>query len=118
MRSIFCIAGLLLVSCQESIIEFVVHNQSDSQIDTVKVTSSDSLATFEIISINPNSQNKGFLDLANVIKTDGDYIIEVNSKGQNRSIHCGYYTNGWPSEEIIDIYVTSDSIKCKATLRK
>jgi hypothetical protein len=69
-----------------------------------------------MVNIKPSSQNRALLDMSNVIKVDGDYIIEIKTKGQNKLKHYGYYTNGWPCEEKIDIYVTNDTIRYKPTL--
>jgi hypothetical protein len=61
----------------------------------------------------PNELVELRLDLADIPKTDGHYIIEYDIKDSSIVRHFGYYTNGYPINSGFDIGIQVDTILIK-----
>lgn len=104
---------LTLVSCDylKKGVEVKIVNNSDGAITDVVFTTSENFETIEFDSIDANKSVKGFLSMKEN-KVDGHYLIKLTRKnGEIESKEIGYYSNGVPIEEIIEIKITNDSIK-------
>jgi len=103
---------LTLFSCNsfENGVEVKIDNNSDETITDIVFTTSENLETIEFESIDTNKSVKGFLSMEKN-KVDGTYLIKFTRKnGKIESKEIGYYSNGIPLEEIIEIKITNDSI--------
>jgi hypothetical protein len=98
-------------------VELIIHNESDEMIDSVRVWTSDRKATIKLIDIKTGERKSDFLDMTKISKTDGDYILQINSNGTFKNKNMGYYTNGFSSDETIDVYVKNDTITYVQKLR-
>ena len=47
-----------------------------------------------------------------ILKVDGNYHVEINTPGVTKINNIGYYTNGAPIDENINIHYFDDSVKC------
>jgi antitoxin component YwqK of YwqJK toxin-antitoxin module len=104
---------LTLVSCNylNQGVEVKIDNNSDETITDIVFTTSENLEIVEFESIDTNKSVKGFLSMKKN-KVDGTYLIKFTRKnGKIESKEIGYYSNGIPLEEIIEIKITNDSIK-------
>ena len=103
---------LTLFSCNylKQGIEVKIDNDSNETITDIVFTTSENLETIEFESIDTNKSVKGFLSMKEN-KVDGTYLIKLTRKnGKIESQEIGYYSNGIPLEEIIEIKITNDSI--------
>ena len=111
MRQILPLLVFCLMSCDnKNGIELIIHNESKEMIDSVRVWTSDRKATIKLSDIKTGEKKSGFLDMTKISKTDGDYILRVNSNGTFKHTNMGYYTNGSSLDETIDVFVTNDTI--------
>ena len=103
---------LTLVSCNylKKGVEVKIDNNSNETITDIVFTTSENLETIEFESIDTNKSVKGFLSMKEN-KVDGSYLIKLTRKnGKIESKKIGYYSNGVPLNEIIEIKITNDSI--------
>ena len=111
MRQILTLLVFCLMSCDnKNGVELIIHNESNEMIDSVRVWTSDRKATIKLNNIKAGEKKSDFLDMTKISKTDGDYILQINSNGRFKNKNMGYYTNGLSQDETIDVYVTNDSI--------
>ena len=102
---------ILLVSCRPDFgVDFIVHNQTSIPIDSVVISSLDSIATIRLYGITPGTEKSDFLRMNDIKPYDGSYVVQVYSGGIRRSEQIGYYTNGTPCEEQIDVIIENDTI--------
>ena len=99
-------------------VEFIIHNNSNIKIDSIRVSSSDKRTTIKFVNIEKGATKQEFLDMGEVVKADGNYIVELSTLGIAKNKSIGYYTNGYPSEEKIDIYFEGDTIKYKSKIKE
>ena len=119
MRHILTVVILGLVSCDSKVgVEFIVHNRSTVTIDSVRITTSDKGSTIKLTDIKPGQEKREFLNMREILKSDGDYHVEINTPGVTKINNIGYYTNGSPQDENIDIHYFDDSVKCDYKLRE
>ena len=90
--------------------DFRIMNHSTCQIDTLRIGSHDNatLNTHSMIAVNDTLLST--LDMS-VLTSDGTYRLYI--RFQNDSViqkDFGYYTNGNPLEESIDIRILSDTL--------
>ena len=112
MKYMLPILVFILVSCDGNVgVEFIIHNQSTVTIDSVRVTTSDKRSSIRITDIRQGLDKKGFLDMRDILKVDGDYHVGINTPGVTKVNSIGYYTNGFPLDDEIHIYYYDDSIK-------
>ena len=103
---------LTLFSCNsfENGVEVKIDNNSNETITDIVFTTSENLETIEFESIDTNNSVKGFLSMKEN-KVDGTYLIKLTRKnGKIESKEIGYYSNGVPLKEMIEIKITNDSI--------
>ena len=103
---------LTLVSCNylKKGVEVKIDNNSNETITDIVFTTSENLEKIEFESIGTNKSVKGFLSMKEN-KVDGTYLIKFTRKnGKVESKEIGYYSNGVPLKEIIEIKITNDSI--------
>ena len=118
MKQILTILILGLVSCDNrNGVEFNIHNESQATIDSVRISTSDKKSFIKLADIEKGLTKKDYLDMKDILKIDGDYIIEITASGQTRTDKFGYYTNGFALDESFDIFITTDTIKYESKIR-
>jgi hypothetical protein len=118
MKQILMLAILSLVSCDNRYgVEFIVHNESQETIDSIRISTSDKKSTIKLVQLQKGLTKVAFLDMADVLRIDGDYKVEITSRGQTKINNVGYYTNGSPPDETYDIYFMADTIKFESKPR-
>ena len=111
MKQILTILILSLVSCDNrNGVEFIVHNESQGTIDSVRISTGDKKSTIKLFDIQKGLTKEDFLDMRDILKIDGHYILEITASGQTRTNDFGYYTNGFSLDKGIDIYFMADTI--------
>src|SRR5687768_12714129 len=119
MRQILTILVLSFVSCDNRYgVEFIIHNESTVTIDSVRVSTSDNKATIKLMEIQKGQTKADFLNMRDIIQADGDYFVEISTPGVTKVNNIGYYTNGFPLDERVDIYYADDTIKYKLKIRE
>jgi hypothetical protein len=102
---------LCFVSCNNKHgVEFIIHNESAVTIDSVRISTSDNRSTIKLFDIQQGMTKTDFLDMNDIAKTDGDYLIKINTIGATKTNRMGYYTNGAALDEKIDVYFSNDTI--------
>lgn len=106
----FLISILTLVSCDNRIIaNFEISNETKFKIDSLKIEPTVSLNE-RFIAINPDATVKYEVDMTEILKTDGSYRLTYIQNGKTLIKNFGYYTNGYPIEDLIKIKVLNDTI--------
>jgi len=119
MKRLLIILTLSLVSCDNKFgVELIIHNESTQTIDSLRVSTSDKMSTIKLTDIKKGQEKKDFLDMSETVQADGHYTMELNTKRATKTKNIGYYTNGIPLDERIDIFVTDDSIKYTTKISK
>lgn len=119
MRQIVLILILALTSCDSRQgIKFIIRNESPDIVDSARISTSDKKSTIKLVDIKKGQVKDHYLDMTDIAKVDGHYIVEIHTKGVLKSENVGYYTNGFPQEESIDIYLTADTIIYKSKTTK
>jgi len=104
-----------IISCGISpTMNFEVINHSKENISNIQITATGS-SEIETIEFNNDNKLDYELDMSDVPKTDGAYMIEFIRDGEIENKTFGYYTNGYPvnSKYIIDITDNEISIKAE-----
>ena len=71
------------------------------------------------ISIEPNQIKEYIVDMTNIAESDGDYQLDYKFDTSSfSSMAFGYYTNGYPLEELTRITIKSDSVKFVPKFKK
>ncbi len=111
--------NLVLISCSDSKVEFKVFNNTKYILDSLMVsaTGSNYLEKSKILRLEPNDSSSVFVNLSNVEKTDGNYLIEVNSNEIIKKRTFGYYSNGAPLSSVYEIHILQDTIQIKEVVR-
>lgn len=106
MKRLLIILTIGLVSCKQGV-NFVIHNDSSDTIDVLKIKTSDFTSEISLNGL-PHTQKKIiFLDMSETKGIDGHYNLSSLSNGVTKTVDFGYYTNGAPLEDTIDIYVNN-----------
>jgi hypothetical protein len=87
-----------------------LHNSSGYTISVVQIRTSDSIAKFGIKKLINNEKVSKFLNMEEVKKIDGNYIIEYKINDSTYEKEFGYYTNGYPLESEINITINPSTI--------
>lgn len=110
---------LVLVSCDGGRkIKFVVHNQSRDAIDSVVVVTSTNTSRVAIKDIQPGSSEKEILEMSKEPYVDGDYNVSIIAGSRTYSNRIGYFTNGAPVEEKMEIWFSMDTIRFEPKPKK
>ena len=64
------------------------------------------------IKLNPNETKSYSLNMTNTPQVDGSYIVGYKLKGSDirKQEHFGYFTNGYPNEELTKITIKTDTV--------
>ena len=101
----------LLFSCSKpNQIEFIVENDTETQIDSVRVYPSGyDMGYYHTIQSGKNQSI--VVDMSDIPTHDGDYTLEYKIKSDTlNEVKFGYYTNGFALEDRITISIQQDSI--------
>ncbi|HYF68626.1 MAG TPA: hypothetical protein VD884_10840 [Ohtaekwangia sp.] len=103
---------LVLVACDGGQkIKFVVHNHSRDVIDSVVVVTSTNNSRVAIKDIQPGASEEEFLAMSKEPYVDGDYHVSIVAGSRTYSNSIGYFTNGAPVEEKMEIWFSNDTIR-------
>ena len=107
------VATMLFISCDSDIrAKFEITNNSEFTIDSLNIKSFDHEQTSENISIKPNERKIYFMDMTNLPKVDGDYLLSFKrgKNGIKEVKRFGYFTNGYQIEKLTKIKIESDTV--------
>lgn len=109
-----------LISCQSKIeAKFDITNESEFVIDSLNIKSSDHHQSAEYLQLKPGESKKYYMDMTDLPKTDGDYLLSYRLMGRKvQQKSFGYYTNGYPLEEVTKINIKSDTVIIDQVLKK
>lgn len=93
-------------------IEMMVSNQSDYDLDSVWVYCDRHKYRTQPFNLNSGKSKSVQLDMRGLPAADGSYRIEFNRRNSStkESTSFGYYTNGSPTENAIDIVLETDTV--------
>jgi hypothetical protein len=112
---------LFAAGCDNKIIaKFEITNQTEEQLDSVFVKTADNTQLLDYISLKKNETKTYFLDMTNLPKVDGDYILSYNVTNDETSkqVRFGYYTNGYPEEEVTYLEIKTDTVVINQVFKK
>ncbi len=90
-------------------IQVAIQNNTDAPITQVHFSTTENLETIVIERIETQETVIEFLSMKKN-ETDGAYTLEfVDGNAEKQTKTVGYYTNGTPIENWIDIVITKDS---------
>jgi hypothetical protein len=116
---IFTLLCVVLIGCtSDREIDFVVHNTSQDPIDSVVVLTSTNSSRLFIDDIEPGSSKNGTLTMTKERYVDGYYAVSITAGTKTYRDRMGYFTNGGPFEEQIDIWFSADTIRYESKLEQ
>ncbi|WP_413533177.1 hypothetical protein [Empedobacter brevis] len=100
---------LLFHSCQsEKGMKISIHNKSDFTIEKLDFSTQNSSIHLE--KLNVGETKKDFLNMQNIEKIDGEYQLKFSMNNQSEIIKTGYYTNGIPLQDKVEITIKNDTV--------
>jgi len=101
---------LLFISCSYGV-SFQIHNNTNSKIDSVKISGGSSIVFYDI---KPNKTVNKFMDFRNTRSmNDGAFTVEIFKKDQVRRQNFGYISNGIPQNSSFMLEIKKDTVKIK-----
>ncbi|WP_461599455.1 hypothetical protein [Winogradskyella sp.] len=106
------IAALLIItiifSCNHNEGNFMISNESDFDIDSLRIFPDSEV---KVLSLKKN-ESVNYKTLMNLVKSDGSYRILFNVPKTNKTVFqkFGYFSNGYQTEDIINIKIMNDTI--------
>lgn len=110
---IVIIMGIVLYFIYNPSIGIIIKNNSDTIIDSVIVSNGIDKVNFS--NIKPKQTIKDKMYFSNAVKSDGGYRAEVYQNGKMIEQGFGYYTNGSPLSDQLEILILNDTIKATET---
>lgn len=109
---IYIIAILLLSSCSSEIkAKFEIENRTTHIIDSINIKSFDHKRNSQFINLEPGEIEIYWLDMTELPKVDGDYLLTFKRNRTNKVIkRFGYFTNGYPLEKLTKIQIEKDTV--------
>lgn len=80
-------------------------------IDSVVVVTSTNNSRVSIKNIEPGSSKEDFLKMSKEPYADGDYNLSIIAGTTTYTNRIGYFTNGAPIEEKMEIWFSKDTIR-------
>jgi len=112
-RNIFIfLLVLLLISCQfDNTAKFEITNLTEFKVDSINIKSSDQEPTEFYLRLMPGEKAMYNLDMSDLPKVDGEYLLSYKiDNGIVEYERFGYFTNGYPLEEITNIFIDIDTV--------
>ncbi|MBC2844815.1 hypothetical protein [Winogradskyella flava] len=107
---------LILSSCNNKVEAiFKISNQTGFEIDSLKIEPM-VIQDGKYISLKPEEEIKYSSDMTGIAKIDGNYRISYHQNGETIVKDFGYYTNGYPLEDLTIIEILSDTILIKSEI--
>ena len=100
----------ILTSCDNrTLANFEITNKARIQIDSLKIEPN-VIDDAKYISLKPNEIATYKADMTGIPKFDGSYQLSYHQDGEIVIKNFGYYSNGYPSEQLIHIKIEKDSL--------
>jgi|GEM_PF-4393065 len=111
----FLLGLTALQSCRaKREVHFEFLNKADLVIDSVGISTSTNVSNVKVGTVHPRREVSLRLDMSEEDYVDGNYKIDVFAEGSKSSLRFGYFTNGSPLENIIEIAFWGDSVSCRS----
>jgi hypothetical protein len=113
MRFIISILTLIgLNSCQSDIkARFEIVNETEQVIDSINIKSFDHQSHPNYLTLKPGETQTFWLIMTELPKVDGDYLLTYKDKQTElKSKRFGYFTNGYPMEDLTKIRIEKDTV--------
>ncbi len=95
-----------------STIDFTIQNDNDIPLNNLMVYLSYEPQINTGVYFFESNDNKTIqLDMENATEVDGSYTIKYMLNGESQEYALGYYTNGYPLDEVITITIDSEGFK-------
>ncbi|PZR21232.1 MAG: hypothetical protein DI539_08640 [Flavobacterium psychrophilum] len=105
----FLLFAAFLISCSKPVVSLEVENHSGNEVDSLIVSNGYDYWSYGKIGIN--EKIKGKLIFSEKVRNDGGYQLTIFRNNKIKSFRYGYYTNGLPSSNQIDIEIEKDTVK-------
>ena len=101
-----------LISCQfENTAKFEITNLTEFKVDSINIKSSNHESSADFINLAPGEKEFYNMDMSKLPKVDGDYRLSYKmGNGMIKYERFGYFTNGYPLEEITNIFIDLDTV--------
>lgn len=99
---------IFIFSCDSHKGKFLITNESDFDVDSLSILPDNDQA---LIKIKQGESLKHSINM-NKIKTDGCYFISFKNVETSKTVsrRFGYFTNGYQTDDIINIKIMNDTI--------
>ena len=102
---------ILFASCRSDIkAKFEITNQTGNSIDSINIISFDHQTNPNYLSLEPGQSQTYLLDMTDLPKVDGEYLLTYKGKELKVRKRFGYFTNGFPLEEVTKIKIQKDTV--------
>ena len=118
MKYIIAISIIILTSCNKQVTTaFEITNNSGIKIDSLKIEPM-VVSTGKFISLKPNEKADYKVDMTGIAKVDGSYRLSYKQNGETIIRNFGYYSNGYPSDNLTRIEIEKDTLKFDTEFEK
>lgn len=95
-----------------STIDFTIKNNNNIPLNSLMVYLSyePEINTGDYV-LESNDQITIRLDMENATEVDGSYTIKYMLNGESQEYELGYYTNGYPLDEVITLVIDNEGCK-------
>lgn len=91
--------------------KFEISNMTDQSIDSINIKPFDHESNSNFIHLVPGESQIYWLEMTELPKVDGDYLLTFKLNQNNKQMkRFGYFTNGYPLEEITEIQIEKDTV--------
>ena len=98
-------------SCQKEIkAKFEIANKTDLIIDSINLKSYDHNQTSDYLKLQPGESKIYLMDMTDLPKVDGNYLLTYKIDKIKMYERFGYFTNGYPLEDITIIIIEFDTV--------
>lgn len=114
---LFIIVYLIAISCSDRgrYAKFRIVNDLPYRIDSLVILPNKDLNKY--ISINPGEVKEYSCNMTGGAKVDGSYQLTFRANLKTRTEVFGYFTNGYPLEEMTTINIKPDTILFKFNVK-
>ncbi len=102
--------GLILASCGNSTVEVSIVNATQEDLLEVEVRNDKNETTTGLFDVKPGAEINKQLSFSTVSPSDGHYVLRMKEQMPR---DFGYYSNGIPLENSIEIEVRTDTVLIK-----
>jgi hypothetical protein len=109
MNRLLILLSITFASCGQGV-QFNIHNTTADTIDFIEIKTSDFTSQIKLNNIPPGKSQSIYLDMNKVKNIDGHFKLNSSSRDVGKFVDFGYYSNGVPQNDTIDVFINNLNI--------